>query len=810
MTNGNLVIPSDRDRHASKADVPGAVIGMRPPEENGMQFGQVLHSLRRQWLAAVVLGLLCAAPIAVGAWLLQSPTYTSSAYLRISASEQPLAFRTVEQAGRDDYRTFKSTQRQLMITPFVLNKALSREDIMNLPVVRENENPLEWLQEALVVSFPGDAEILQVSLTNADRQAAMKLVNAVVGAYKDEVIESERLARVQRLENLERVYNETETKARQKRSDLRQLAETLGTSDSETLSLAQQGSVQHYGLVRNELAQVRFDLMRSEGELDFLTSSNKAKMEAQAVAGNATAEPGKQENSGTGQTPAEDKGNSANSSGEEDADGSSDASEEIDLESIEYSETEMNEAIASDPISVKLQAELERFEEAKYTLTPAAYERYRQTNEAAISTLESRLEKRREHLVLLIKERLAQQLLEGRSRQGSIANNGLVVPAEVDNSLPELRVHLGVLRQQEKTLAKEVAELENEVRTFGRSSVEVEMMRSEIESLDEIVQQLNAEIERTKIELRQAPRITLLSEAKLGVVSDKKRPLMITAAAAFAGFMLPAGLLLLRDFSKKHLSDLPTTRDELGLEILGTIPKLPRGIVRKPKSLSVDLGSFEDQVRDSSDSVAATILRRAADQQCQVLLISSAMPREGKSSLACHLAISLAHAGRKVVVVDFDLRRPSMHAIFDCPISPGVGELLVNHVKLDEAIQPTNIPNVDLIPAGSSEQSIPRSATSGRLAELYRELRSLYDFVIVDAGPVLGAPSTRLLAQPQYADGVILSIFKDVSQVTLVEDAKRILTSFGAPIIGTVLSGYTSGMYYSYTNRPTSTVEVEQ
>ena len=80
--------------------------------------------------------------------------------------------------------------------------------------------------------------------------------------------------------------------------------------------------------------------------------------------------------------------------------------------------------------------------------------------------------------------------------------------------------------------------------------------------------------------------------------------------------------------------------------------------------------------------------------------------------------------------------------------------------------------------------------------------------MVVDAGPVLGSPSTRLLAQPQYVDGVILSVFKDVSQVSYVDDAKRVLASVGAPILGTVLSGYSSGMYYSYTGRPKSTVEV--
>lgn len=792
------MVPANENRQAASVNVPGHVVDVRNSDEDASRIGQVVHSLRRQWLASVVLGILLAVPVGIGVWMLQAPVYSSSAYLRVSASDQPLAFKTIEQTARNDFRTFKSTQLQLMLTPFVLNKAISQEELMGLPQIAENENPLEWLQEAIEVRFPGDAEILQVSMSSKDRNTAMKVVNAVVKAYQEEVIESERIARVRRLDNLERVYNETEAKARNKRSDLRKLAETLGTSDSDTLSLAQQGSVQHFGLVRKELAQVRFDLMRAQGELDFLTSSNALQPEM------------KEGEANPGDDKTADVAGASTVSEEEliavdPAVTDGEAAEEAPIPQL--SEVEMKEAITGDPISIKLQAELDRYEEARFVLTEAAYQRYRETNSVAINSLEERLKERRKHLEELVMERIIAQQNEGRNK---LAMPTTYAVPEVDNTIPELKVRIGVLKQQETTLAAEVAVLEDEVRTFGRSSVEVEMMRSEIESLDSIVQQLGAEIERTKIELRGAPRITLLSEAKPGTVKDKKRPIMVTAAAAMAGLLLPGGLLVLRDFQKKRLSDLPSTRDELGLEILGTIPRLPRAIVRKPKALATNLGAFESRVRDSSDSVAATILRRAATQKCQTLLISSAMPQEGKSSLACHLAVSLAQAGQKVIIVDFDLRRPSMHRILGLPLGPGVGELLKGDVRLADVIQATDVPNVSFVPAGVEEESVSRGATSGVLSELLSDLRRQFDFVIVDAGPVLGSPSTRLLAQPQYVDGVILSVFKDVSQVSLVEDAKRVLTSFGAPILGTVLSGYSTGMYYSYTSRGKSLVEVAE
>ena len=482
--------------------------------------------------------------------------------------------------------------------------------------------------------------------------------------------------------------------------------------------------------------------------------------------------------------------------------------EAVEEEIPEVSELALREAVVSDRFSMQLQAELDLIESARFTMTDAAYKQHLDRNASSIASLKARMQERRDLLESLIQDRMIQERLariekEKQRRQKQQLAGGLLQGDEND-PMAALKVRVGVLELQEKTLTEEVRKLDKEVRKFGQSSVEVEMMRTEIDGLDAIVQHLGTEIERTKVELRGTPRITLLSEAEPGVLTDRRRPMMITGLATVVGLVLPGGLLVLRDFQKKRLSDLPSTRDELGMEILGTIPKLPRGVVRKPMAIASDLGAFEDQVRDSSDSVAATILRRAVQRKCQVLLVSSAMPREGKSSLACHLSISLGKSGKKVCVVDFDLRRPSMHSIFARPVGPGVGEILSGEIKLADAIQATDIPGVDFVPAGVEESSVTLGATSGQLDELFAELRDTYDFIIVDAGPVLGSPSTRFLAQPEYVDGVIMSTFKDVSQASQVDDAKRVLTSFGAPILGTVLSGYSSGMYYSYSNRPKS------
>ncbi|PQO43887.1 polysaccharide biosynthesis tyrosine autokinase [Blastopirellula marina] len=735
-------------------------------EESGFDISKVFHSLRRQWLLASVLAVICAAPLAAIAWMAQSPIYTSSAFLRIAAADTPLVFETAENSVRYDFKTFKNTQRQLILTPFVLSKAISNEKVANLACIRDNATPVEWLKDQLKVGFPGEAEIMQISLNSTDRKSAQLLVNSVVEAYMAEVIESARSTRVYRLESLERVHHEAELKARNKRSDLRKLADTLGTSDSESLSLAQQGAVQHYGLVRNELVRVRFDLMRAEGELKLLAKARNTSPDGEVEAASLDAE-------------VENAGGDADDAAVNAASPIPATTEthEVATSNFDVAPVEFEEMVANDARCNAILLELKNYELTKELLADESLAKYEVEQAEAIASLNSDLNERREHLRALMLERMSRG---GSSKGPSVAN-----------SPSELPLRVAVLKAQEAELTKEVDELEDEVRTFGRTSVDVEMMRSEIDGLDAVVTQVGSEIERTKIELQGTPRITLLSEASMGAVQDKKKPLMITAMVGMMGLILPGGLLVWRDLMHQHVDDASAVSDGLGLEMLGSIPRLPRRVN------AISPGRFEEQLRDSSDSVAAILSRRARLGQHQTLLVSSAMPREGKSSLTCHLAVSLVRAGYRVIAVDCDLRRPTLHRLFDAQPAPGFAEVLSGELDLTNAVQPTGVSGLDLLTAGSGDPSIARASATGKLNEVFSSLRADYDFVLVDAGPVLASCDTRILSQPEFVDGVILSVMKDYSQTFKVDQARGLLESFGARVLGTVLAGCTESVYYS-------------
>ena len=227
-----------------------------------------LHALRRHWVAAVVLGLVCGAAAATVVVLVRRPVYAAIALLRVAVSANVMVYEMPEtraEAGTTLFDIYKNTQSQQIKSRYVLQAALRDREIAALPSVREHEpDAPTWLAGEINVTFPEKGEIMQVGLVGCDPVEITKLVNAVVGAYMREVVDVERNQRVIRRNELDKLCADKETEVRNKRNDMKQLADQLGTQDSDTLSLKQQAAVQQYADYQRQLMQVRFEAMRAQ------------------------------------------------------------------------------------------------------------------------------------------------------------------------------------------------------------------------------------------------------------------------------------------------------------------------------------------------------------------------------------------------------------------------------------------------------------------------------------------------------------------------------------------------------------------
>jgi polysaccharide biosynthesis transport protein len=179
-----------------------------------------------------------------------------------------------------------------------------------------------------------------------------------------------------------------------------------------------------------------------------------------------------------------------------------------------------------------------------------------------------------------------------------------------------------------------------------------------------------------------------------------------------------------------------------------------------------------------------------------VVMVTSAVGGEGKTTLASHLAGSLARAGRRTLLIDCDLRRPAAHQLFELPLQPGLSEALLGEVHVAEATLATAVDGLWLMPAGQWDREVIQSLAREGLRQIFDKLRHDYDFIVIDSHPVL--PATDSLLIGQHVDAVLLSVMREVSQAPKVYAACQRLNALGIRVLGAVVSGVGGDDVYAH------------
>lgn len=341
----------------------------------------------------------------------------------------------------------------------------------------------------------------------------------------------------------------------------------------------------------------------------------------------------------------------------------------------------------------------------------------------------------------------------------------------------------------EQKLLMRITKLANDAQEFGNTSAKalgshkvLSALRDEADTFEKALKRLETE--------RDAPiRAKALEDAIIVLPNEASRKTKISGMA-FVGVF---GLVLLGFAFSEYRTRRIVSPDEvvigLGVPIMGTVPSRPARVAANPLTgpSGAEQVLWEHLINESVDS-ARTIFLHAADANAlRVVQITSAVGSEGKTTLSCQLAKSLARSGRRVLLIDGDLRSPAVHSHFGTPLEPGVSELLRREVGLDNAIRQGPIPNLFLLSAGHCEKAALQQLAMDGFRNLLGTVRGVFDFVLIDSSPVLPVADALLMAR--HADGVLVSLMCDISQVERVQTACQKLTSIGARIVGAVLHG---------------------
>ena len=237
---------------------------------------------------------------------------------------------------------------------------------------------------------------------------------------------------------------------------------------------------------------------------------------------------------------------------------------------------------------------------------------------------------------------------------------------------------------------------------------------------------------------------------------------------------------------------------DLGLRVVGALPILPSRASRGGATARAEKDQhWQTLLLESIDATRTMLVHAARTESHRVVMIASAVGGEGKTSLASHLATSLARSGSKVLLVDADLRRPSIHRIFDLPVGAGLSEVLRSEVDVADVINDSAIEDLKILTAGYCDQKTIRILSQGGLGALFAQFKEQFDFVIVDSSPILPVADALIIAQ--QVDAVLFSDFsRHVVARPKVSAAIQRLESLGVRIFGAVVTGGNGGLYGSY------------
>jgi capsular exopolysaccharide synthesis family protein len=174
------------------------------------------------------------------------------------------------------------------------------------------------------------------------------------------------------------------------------------------------------------------------------------------------------------------------------------------------------------------------------------------------------------------------------------------------------------------------------------------------------------------------------------------------------------------------------------------------------------------------------------------VLVTSAVPGEGKTSLASQLAASMARAWRKTLLIDGDLRKPAAHQLFELPGEPGLSEVLRGEVDPNDVIKATSVGRLWLMPAGQWDPHAQQALAQDGVGKLFDQMKEEYELIVVDSCPVLPVADTLLLGQ--HVDTVLLSVLKGTSSLPTIYAARQRLAALDIPVLGAVFAGGSSSL----------------
>ena len=427
------------------------------------------------------------------------------------------------------------------------------------------------------------------------------------------------------------------------------------------------------------------------------------------------------------------------------------------------------------PLTDALQAELARIEQDLLAARARFTDKHREVQ---------RLVERREQ----VKARLS-DIMGQMATQKTVSPNPLRAALQAD--LVRVRIDEAALGARARALETIIKANDQKARQTSGKSVEMAASTADFQAAQEAYRQVSGLLQAVIMEQQAQRGTNSLQVVQQAVTAEGPAPLRgpdkqeLLVLGIFLSLVLGVGAGIAAESLDGSLRSAEEVQEVLQLPLSATIPEV-MGAERKalPQiTRALPISPYAECYR----FLRSSILSNGHRQTVRSLMVTSASPAQGSTTTIANLALSLAEAGRRVILVDADLRRPMQHIIFGVDNATGLTSVLGGKVEVERAIKPTDVDHLFLLTAGPAAENPSALLHSDRMRETVRWLRERFEYVLVDTPPVLAFSDSMAISS--LIDGALLVVRVGDSSRGNELQAKLALERAGATILGVVVNG---------------------
>ena len=381
--------------------------------------------------------------------------------------------------------------------------------------------------------------------------------------------------------------------------------------------------------------------------------------------------------------------------------------------------------------------------------------------------------------------------------QSQIQDTDAKIQGEIAKVVQSIRTEYETALAQENSLVGALEQQKTEAMALSRKGIDYGVLQRDANTNRQMFDALLQRAKETGVSAElKSTNIRIVDAATVPTSPISPRKLMNMVLAVFGGGIFAIGLAFFFEYLDNRVKSPEEIKHYLGLPFLGLVPVLEGRDSAENALLHADVPApFAEAFR----GIRTNVLFSSAEEGGRSVVVTSTGPGEGKTLIATNLAVALAQAGQRVLLLDADMRKPRVHEVFHEPQVPGLSNVLVGNAKASEAVRPGPVGNLWLLLAGVAPPNPAELLASHKFKEFLATLEEHFDWVIIDSPPVMAVTDASVIAH--VAQGVIYVVRCEHTNKHAASTALEQLESAKAKFLGGILNRVDvqrNSYYYSH------------